>query len=68
WEWVADYYGEYENRDQTNPTGPVSAEKRVIRGGGWNGSYATWLRPSFRYAQPPDAKSHGIGFRCARPL
>jgi formylglycine-generating enzyme required for sulfatase activity len=68
WEWVADYYGDYENRDQSNPPGPASGEKRVIRGGGWNGSYATWLRPSFRYAQDPAAKSHGIGFRCARSL
>jgi formylglycine-generating enzyme required for sulfatase activity len=68
WEWVADRYGDYENRDQQNPTGPAAGEKRVIRGGGWNGSYATWLRPSFRYAQDPAAKSHGIGFRCARSL
>jgi formylglycine-generating enzyme required for sulfatase activity len=68
WEWVADYYGDYENRDQSDPMGPAAGEKRVIRGGGWNGSYATWLRPSFRYAQDPTAKSHGIGFRCARSL
>ena len=32
--------------------------------GAFNGSYASWLRPSYRYGQVPDAQSHGIGFRC----
>jgi len=68
WEWVADWYADYEPDSVTNPTGKTAGEKRVIRGGGWNGSYATWLRPSFRYAQDPTATSHGIGFRCAKPL
>jgi formylglycine-generating enzyme required for sulfatase activity/serine/threonine protein kinase len=68
WEWVADWYADYGADSATNPTGKAAGEKRVIRGGGWNGSYATWLRPSFRYAQDPTATSHGIGFRCAKPL
>lgn len=67
WEWVADWYGDYDAAARTNPSGPETGKKRVIRGGAWNGSYATWLRPSFRYAQAPEAKSHGIGFRCAAP-
>ena len=65
WEWAADWYGDYAPAAEKNPVGPSSGKKRVIRGGAWNGSYATWLRPSFRYAQDPNAKSHGIGFRCA---
>jgi formylglycine-generating enzyme required for sulfatase activity len=68
WEWVADWYADYGPDSVANPTGKPSGDKRVIRGGGWNGSYATWLRPSFRYAQDPTATSHGIGFRCAKPL
>jgi formylglycine-generating enzyme required for sulfatase activity/serine/threonine protein kinase len=68
WEWVADWYADYGPDAATNPTGKPAGEKRVIRGGGWNGSYANWLRPSFRYAQDPTATSHGIGFRCAKPL
>jgi formylglycine-generating enzyme required for sulfatase activity/serine/threonine protein kinase len=68
WEWVADWYGDYDPTDKKNPAGPSSGERRVIRGGAWNGSYATWLRPSFRFAQVPDARSHGIGFRCAKSL
>jgi eukaryotic-like serine/threonine-protein kinase len=68
WEWVADWYGDYDPTDKVNPTGPASGERRVIRGGAWNGSYSTWLRPSFRFAQVPDARSHGIGFRCVKSL
>jgi len=68
WEWVADWYGDYDATDKTNPAGPPSGEKKVIRGGAWNGSYASWLRPSFRFAQVPNAKSHGIGFRCANDI
>ena len=68
WEWVSDFYGDYDATDKANPAGPASGEKKVIRGGAWNGSYSTWLRPSFRFAQVPDAKSHGIGFRCARKV
>ena len=68
WEWVADWYADYGPDSVVNPTGKPTGEKRVIRGGGWNGSFATWLRPSFRYAQDPTATSHGIGFRCAKSL
>ena len=68
WEWVQDWEGAYSKDAQKNPTGPETGEKRVIRGGGWNGSYASWLRPSFRYAQDPAAMSHGVGFRCAKSL
>lgn len=65
WEWVGDWMAPYTKDEKKNPTGPESGTRRVIRGGAWNGSYASWLRPSFRYAQDPAATSHGIGFRCA---
>ncbi len=68
WEWVADWQGDYQEGDLKDPTGPESGEKRVIRGGAWNGSFAEWLHPSFRYAQDPKSQSHGVGFRCARTL
>jgi formylglycine-generating enzyme required for sulfatase activity len=68
WEWVADWYGEYASAELANPVGPASGEKRVIRGGGWDGSHTTWLRPSFRFGQAPNAKSPTIGFRCAKSL
>jgi formylglycine-generating enzyme required for sulfatase activity/tRNA A-37 threonylcarbamoyl transferase component Bud32 len=65
WEWVGDWMAPYTKDEKKNPTGAESGTRRVIRGGAWNGSYASWLRPSFRYAQDPMATSHGIGFRCA---
>jgi formylglycine-generating enzyme required for sulfatase activity len=68
WEWVADWDGPYTAEDQKDPTGPEQGTKKVIRGGAWNGSFASWLHPSFRYAQDPSALSHGIGFRCASSL
>ena len=40
WEWCSDWYDEYPSFDVTDPTGPVSGSKRVIRGGGWS-NYAT---------------------------
>ncbi|HEX4807844.1 MAG TPA: SUMF1/EgtB/PvdO family nonheme iron enzyme, partial [Bryobacteraceae bacterium] len=33
-EWVADWYGPYPNRPQTDPVGPASGMAKVIRGGG----------------------------------
>jgi formylglycine-generating enzyme required for sulfatase activity/serine/threonine protein kinase len=66
WEWVADWQNGYAPEPTRNPSGPLHGVKRVIRGGAWNGGFASWVRPSFRYAQVPEAQSHGIGFRCAR--
>jgi formylglycine-generating enzyme required for sulfatase activity len=65
WEWVADYFGPYDSDPRDDPRGPATGRDRVIRGGAWNGAYADWMRPTFRYHDPPDTKSYGIGFRCA---
>lgn len=32
-EWCLDYYGEYEDKEQTDPSGPQSGKLKVIRGG-----------------------------------
>jgi eukaryotic-like serine/threonine-protein kinase len=68
WEWTASYYGAYTPEAKTNPAGPASGERRVIRGGAFNGAYESWMHPSHRYGQDPAARSHGIGFRCAADL
>jgi len=65
WEWVADFYGPYTKNEQKAPTGPAQGDERVIRGGSWNASYASWVRPTFRYKDTPTKRSYGIGFRCA---
>ncbi len=33
-EWVADWYGPYPDTPQVNPTGPLSGDTRIVRGGG----------------------------------
>lgn len=68
WEWTADWDGKYTADEQADPKGPASGSERVVRGGAWNGSYASWLRPSARYSFPPETKSHVVGIRCASTL
>jgi formylglycine-generating enzyme required for sulfatase activity len=66
WEWVSDWYGEYGKAEQKAPAGPAEGTEKIIRGGSWNGSYASWVRPTFRYKDSPAKRSYGIGFRCAK--
>lgn len=66
WEWVADWYAEYGKDEAKDPKGPEAGEERVIRGGAWNASYPSWVRPTFRYKDTPSKRSYGIGFRCAK--
>jgi eukaryotic-like serine/threonine-protein kinase len=72
WEWVSDWYAEYDAATNQamamNPKGPSSGKERVIRGGSWNGSHTSWVRPSFRFHVDPSARSYGFGFRCAKSL
>jgi serine/threonine-protein kinase len=65
WEWVADFYGAYEGKDQANPSGPASGSERVVRGGSWSSGDAWWPRATFRYKRVPGTRTTGIGFRCA---
>jgi formylglycine-generating enzyme required for sulfatase activity len=66
WEWTADWYAAYTKSEQADPKGGPTGERRVIRGGAWNGSEAAWVRPTFRYHDVPSKRSYGIGFRCAQ--
>jgi formylglycine-generating enzyme required for sulfatase activity/serine/threonine protein kinase len=66
WEWVADWYAAYGAEEQKSPSGPPTGTEKVIRGGACNGSYASWVRPTFRYKDSPTKRSYGIGFRCAK--
>ncbi len=68
WEWTADLYGPYTDADAKDPTGSTSGGERVIRGGAFNGGFASWVRPTQRYSFEPLAKSHVIGFRCASDM
>jgi formylglycine-generating enzyme required for sulfatase activity/serine/threonine protein kinase len=68
WEWVADWYGEeyYSSSPSSNPAGPSSGERRVVRGG------SSWVdddwdvRSANRNRLDPDIRNDAVGFRCAR--
>ena len=62
WEWCSDWRGDYSSSSQTNPTGPASGSRRVIRGGSWL-SLAQYCRVSGRTDYLPGDSGNGLGFR-----
>jgi sulfatase modifying factor 1 len=62
-EWVADWNGAYQEAPSTNPSGPATGEKRVIRGSEFGGP--PWLlRLSLRSSDIPTHRDGANGFRC----
>lgn len=61
-EWVADWLGDYPSAPVTNPTGPASGTKRVVRGGSFNDNDVR----SSRRATQANAYVPDIGLRCCR--
>ena len=68
WEWVADWYDEnyYSSPEANeNPTGPLSGDTRVLRGGSWY--HSGWsARAAYRFSDSPGGRFYFRGFRCAR--
>jgi len=62
WEWTADWYGPYSAAPVTNPVGPASGEKRVIRGGSWYFDAGS-ARCALRYTHAPGDRGFSLGFR-----
>jgi len=64
WEWCSDWHASdyYSSSPQTNPQGPSSGSRRVIRGGGWNKG-AGGCRVSYRDYGRPDYRYNYRGFR-----
>jgi formylglycine-generating enzyme required for sulfatase activity len=65
-EWVADWYERdyYHKSPERNPSGPMTGEKRVLRGGSW-ADVPTALRATARFSAEPNFEDRTIGFRCA---
>ena len=67
WEWVQDWYGMdyYSQSPDKDPTGPVTGQKRVLRGGSWTYT-AVGVRAAYRFENDPTFSSPEVGIRCAR--
>ena len=62
WEWVADWYGDYDPSDLDDPQGPASGTSRVLRGGSFDFAPLN-LRASRRLSYGPELDYVGLGFR-----
>ncbi|MGR9108906.1 MAG: formylglycine-generating enzyme family protein, partial [Gammaproteobacteria bacterium] len=65
WEWCQDWYGEYNGKSVTDPTGPSKGMECVLRGGGWNFD-ARRARSASRDSDEPGLRNDYIGFRLSR--
>jgi formylglycine-generating enzyme required for sulfatase activity len=67
WEMVADWYDEgyYANSPASNPSGPASGDRRVLRGGAWDVSERD-VSVHIRGTMGADEAYFTFGFRCAR--
>ena len=61
WEWCEDWFGDYGSAT-TDPTGPTSGEKRVLRGGSWL-NFARLCRSAYRSRVNLDWRIRNYGFR-----
>ena len=68
-EWVSDFYAadSYATGSKSNPRGPASGQKRVIRGGSFLSAESA-LSSTRRDSGEPTESAADLGFRCARSL
>jgi formylglycine-generating enzyme required for sulfatase activity len=64
WEWCADWYGDYSERETRDPRGPDKGSHRVVRGGAWNRD-ALGCRSACRSRDDPGERLRFLGFRVA---
>ncbi|QCX76292.1 Serine/threonine-protein kinase pkn1 [Streptomyces sp. YIM 121038] len=64
WEWCSDWYALYGSEAESDPRGPESGDRRVLRGGCWNLS-ARYARSACRNAHIPSNRNYYITFRLA---
>ena len=64
WEWAQDWKGPYTAEPTTDPQGPETGERRVLRGGSWSDSAGN-CRSAFRGGLGPDVRGEFSGFRLA---
>jgi len=64
WEWCFDWFENYKDFNESNPTGPSTGQYRVFRGGGFDDS-KFGCRTTPRIGGLPDRRQKYIGFRLA---
>ena len=63
WEWCSDWYSaSLPGASVTDPQGPATGSRRVIRSGSWY-NYSTYCRSAYRYEGFPTGRSNLQGFR-----
>lgn len=67
YEWCQDWYGSYQMGAVTDPMGPSTGSRRVIRGGSWH-SDAGFVRAALRDYRSHDARNVRVGIRLARSV
>jgi formylglycine-generating enzyme required for sulfatase activity len=70
WEWTADWYDStyyYSQATWYNPTGPISGDNRVARGGTWTDNLLH-VTTTYRLFFEPDSRGYNLGFRCVMSL
>ena len=65
WEWVQDWYGDYDQAPKVDPPGPAAGTLRVSRGGGFTDGYAD-QRSASRSANLPGQRFSNVGARILR--
>ena len=64
WDWYDPYY--YQYAPASNPSGPVSGDKKVLKGASFSDIYR-FARPGNRLAHDPHSPGINRGFRCVYP-
>jgi formylglycine-generating enzyme required for sulfatase activity len=64
WDWYDPYY--YQYAPDSNPSGPVSGEKKVLKSASFSDIYR-FARPGNRLAHDPHSPGVNRGFRCVYP-
>ena len=70
WEWCSDWYGSYSTTAVTNPTGPSTGDRRVVRGGScrdFMGAQSCEVAYRNDYAPSNSDSYFAIGFRVVFP-
>ena len=65
WEWCEAWYDDYPNGAATDPKGPATGDRRILRGGSFDGNESE-ARSSTRFGSSPTLRDSSNGFRLAR--